>query len=248
MIRILIVDDEAAASNMLRLLIEKQFVGQKDIQCVNNPQEALQLIPEFKPSLLMLDIEMPEMNGFDLLNRLGSWDFDLIFTTAYDRYAIKAIRFSALDYLLKPIDIVDLQNALNRHVVRREHGLQQNALIGNLLTNLKQKDVANFKLALSTSEGTFFFDPKEIIRLEGESNYTRFFFSTHKPVLVSKTLKEYEELLVPYDFIRVHKSYLVNRTFVQHMDRDGVLWLTDGSHILVSRRKKEEVMKELTAK
>lgn len=249
MIRILIVDDEAAASNMLRLLIEKQFAVPKEIQCVNDPQEALQMIPEFKPTLVMLDIEMPGMNGFDLLNRLGSWDFDLIFTTAYDRYAIKAIRFSALDYLLKPIDIVDLQNALNRHIVRREHGLkQQGALINNLLTNLKQKDVSNFKLALSTSEGTFFFDPKDIIRLEGESNYTRFFFSNHKPVLVSKTLKEYEELLTAYEFIRVHKSYLVNRNFVQHMDRDGVLWLTDGSHILVSRRKKEEVMKELTAK
>lgn len=249
MVKILIVDDEAGASNMLRLLIEKQLSAQKEICCVNSPQEALQLIPHFSPTLVMLDIEMPEMNGFDLLNRLGSWDFDLIFTTAYDRYAIKAIRFSALDYLLKPIDIVDLQNALNRHIVKREYGLkQQDALINNLLTNLKQKDGSHFKLALSTSEGTFFFEPKDIIRLEGESNYTRFFFSNHKPVLVSKTLKEYEELLTAYDFIRVHKSYLVNRTFVQHMDRDGVLWLTDGSHILVSRRKKEEVMKELTAK
>jgi two-component system, LytTR family, response regulator len=248
MIKVLIVDDEPAASNMLRLLIEKQFAGQKEIRCINDPQEALRTIPDFKPTLVMLDIEMPQMNGFDLLNHLGSWDFDLIFTTAYDRYAIKAIRFSALDYLLKPIDIVDLQNALNRHVMRRGDGLQHHALIGNLLTNLKQKDAANFKLALSTSEGTFFFDPKEIMRLEGESNYTRFFFSNHKPILVSKTLKEYEELLVPYDFIRVHKSFLVNRTFVQHMDREGVLWLTDGSHILVSRRKKDEVMKELTAK
>ncbi|RYF87347.1 MAG: response regulator transcription factor [Chitinophagaceae bacterium] len=249
MVKVLIVDDEIAASNMLQLLIERQLPTNKDIRCVNDPQKALQLIPQFKPTLLMLDIEMPEMNGFDLLNRLGSWDFDLIFTTAYDRYAIKAIRFSALDYLLKPIDIVDLQNALARHIVRREHGLRQQApLIGNLLTNLKQKDIANFKLALSTSEGTFFFDPKDIIRLEGESNYTRFFLSNHKPVLVSKTLKEYEELLTAHKFIRVHKSYLVNRGFVQHMDREGVLWLTDGSHILVSRRKKEEVMKELTAK
>ena len=249
MIKILIVDDEEAASNMLRLLIEKQLPAKKEIVCVNSPQQAMEIIPEFKPTLLMLDIEMPEMNGFDLLNRLGSWEFDLVFTTAYDRYAIKAIRFSALDYLLKPIDIVDLQNALSRHIVRREHGLQaQDELIDNLLTNLKQKDNAHFKLALSTSEGTFFFDPADIIRLEGESNYTRFFFANHKPVLVSKTLKEYEELLNAHDFIRVHKSYLVNRRFVQHMDRDGVLWLTDGSHILVSRRKKDEVMKELTAK
>jgi two-component system LytT family response regulator len=249
MIKILIVDDEAAASNMLRLLIEKQLPAQKEILCVSNPADALQIIRDFKPTLLMLDIEMPEMNGFDLLNRLGSWDFDLIFTTAYDRYAIKAIRFSALDYLLKPVDIVDLQNALNRHIVRQQHGRQpQEPLINNLLSNLKQKEGTPFKLALSTSEGTFFFDPKDIIRLEGESNYTRFFLSNHKPVLVSKTLKEYEELLTPYNFIRVHKSYLVNRAFVQHMDREGLLWLTDGNHILVSRRKKEEVMKELMAR
>lgn len=249
MVKILIVDDEAAASNMLRLLIERQLPAKKEIVCLNSPTEALQVIPEFKPTLLMLDIEMPEMNGFDLLNRLGTWDFDLIFTTAYDRYAIKAIRFSALDYLLKPIDIVDLQNALNRHLVRREHGQPEQApLIDNLLTNLRQKDAGAFKLALSTSEGTFFFDPRDIIRLEGESNYTRFFLSNHKPVLVSKTLKEYEELLLPHDFLRVHKSYLVNRSFVRHIDRDGVLVLSDGSKILVSRRKKEEVMKELTAK
>src|SRR5215204_1074263 len=165
MTRILIIDDEPAASNILRMLIERHVATPKEIQCCNSPEEALQIIPGWQPNLLMLDIEMPNMNGFDLLNRVGSWDFDLIFTTAYDRYAIKAIRFSALDYLLKPIDIVDLQNALNRHIVRREHGFkQQDALIDNLLTNLKQKDNTHFKLALSTSEGTFFFDPKDIIR------------------------------------------------------------------------------------
>ena len=248
MVKILIVDDEAAASNMLRVLIERQLKVEKEIVCCNNPQEALQIIPTFNPTLLMLDIEMPGMNGFDLLNKLGSWDFDLIFSTAYDKYAIKAIRFSALDYLLKPYDIEELQNALNRHIVKREHGFkQQEALIQNLLANLRQKDKTGFKLALNTSEGTFFFDPHDIIRLEGVSNYTRFYFSNHQPVLVSRTLKDYEELLTVHHFIRVHKSHLVNRAFVQHMDRDGVLWLRDGSHILVSRRKKEDVMRELTA-
>lgn len=249
MIKILIVDDEAAASNMLRLLIERQLPAAKEILCLNNPQEALAVIPHFKPTLLMLDIEMPEMNGFDLLNRLGSWDFDLIFTTAYDRYAIKAIRFSALDYLLKPVDIVDLQNALNRHLVRREHGqLQQAPLIDNLLTNLKQKETGHFKLAVSTSEGVYFFDPKDIIRLEGESNYTRFFFSNHKPVLVSKTLKEYEDLLLSHDFIRVHKSFLINRRYVEQVEKGGSLRLSDGTLLPVSRRRKEEIIKELTGK
>ena len=114
----MIVDDEPSAGNILQVLIEKHIAGKKEIRICRSPEEAIDCIPLFRPSLIMLDIEMPHMNGFDLLNRLGNWDFDVIFTTAYDKYAIKAIRFSALDYLLKPVDILDLQNAINRHIVR----------------------------------------------------------------------------------------------------------------------------------
>ncbi len=245
MIRILIVDDEPSASNILTLLIEKHVPVAKKILCCNNPQEAEECIRTFNPTLLMLDIEMPHMNGFDLLNRLGSWEFDVIFTTAYDKYAIKAIRFSALDYLLKPVDIIDLQNAINRHIIKKEFPQQQNQLVNNLLSNLQQKDPAKFKLALSTMEGVFFFDPKEIIRLEGESNYTRFYFTNRKPILVSHTLKEYEDILQEHDFIRPHKSHLINKHYVKQLDREGFLLLTDGSHINVSRRKKEDILKEL---
>lgn len=246
MIRILIVDDEPSAGNILKLLIEKHIPAEKELLYENNPQDALALIESFKPTLLMLDIEMPHMNGFDLLNRVGNWDFDVIFTTAYDKYAIKAIRFSALDYLLKPVDIVDLRNAINRHIVKKEYPPnQQQKLVDNLLVNLQQKDQSSFKLALNTMEGVFLFEPKNIIRLEGESNYTRFFFVDRKPILVSRTLKEYEEILVEYDFIRAHKSHLVNKRYVKHLDKEGLLWLNDGSHIAVSRRKKEDVLKEL---
>src|SRR5215204_6206921 len=248
MTRILIIDDEPAASNILRMLIERHVATPKEIQCCNSPEEALQIIPGWQPNLLMLDIEMPNMNGFDLLNRVGSWDFDVIFTTAYDKYAIKAIRFSALDYLLKPVDIPELQNAINKHIIKKDFHQQksQQLLVSNLISNLQQKDQSAFKLAVSTSDGVFFFDPKEIIRLEGESNYTRFYFANQKPVLVSKTMKEYEDILNEHDFIRVHKSHLVNKKFAKHLDREGLLWLTDGSHIVVSRRKKEEVLKELS--
>jgi two-component system LytT family response regulator len=246
MIRILIVDDEPSAGNILKLLIEKHVPAGKEIRYCSDPQEALEVIGTFQPTLLMLDIEMPHLNGFDLLNRIGSWDFDVIFTTAYDKYAIKAIRFSALDYLLKPVDIIDLQNAINRHIIKNQFPAnQQHQLVNNLLTNLQQKDQSSFKLALNTMEGVFFFEPKNIIRLEGESNYTRFFFIGQKPILVSRTLKEYEEILLEHDFIRVHKSHLVNKKYVTHFDKEGLLWLTDGSHIVVSRRKKDEVLKEL---
>lgn len=250
MIRILVIDDEPAASNILKLLIENHVPSVREVRTCNNPEQAPGIIGEFNPTLLMLDIEMPNMNGFDLLNRIGTWDFDVIFTTAHDKYAIKAIRFSALDYLLKPVDICDLQNAINRHIIKKEfqprHEQQQ--LVGNLINNLQQKDMTDFKLALSTAEGVFFFEPGQIIRLEGEGNYTRFYFSDRKPILISRTLKEYEDILLEHGFIRAHKSHLVNKKFARHLDKEGMLWFTDGSHIVVSRRKKEEVMKELMDK
>ena len=119
MTKILIVDDEPAASNILKMLIEKHVPVTKEIKTCNSPEEGLKIIQEWQPDLLMLDIEMPSMNGFDLLNRVGNSDFDVVFTTAYDKYAIKAIRFSALDYLLKPVDIAELQNAINKHVIKK---------------------------------------------------------------------------------------------------------------------------------
>lgn len=248
-LKILIVDDEPAAGNILQLLIEKHVPGEKEIRYFTNPEEALIAMADYKPSLVMLDIEMPHMNGFDFLNKAVNCDFDVIFTTAYDKYAIKAIRFSALDYLLKPVDISELQNAINRHLVKQEFKPPfRDKLVHNLINNLQQKDTAAFKLALSTMEGVFFFDPALIIRCEGENNYTRFYFPDRKPLLVSKTMKEYDDILSDYGFIRVHKSHLVNKKFVKYMDKEGLLWMNDGSHITVSRRKKEEVMKQLLYK
>jgi len=246
-IRILIVDDEPSAGNILRLLIEKNISAAKEIRICTTPEEALELFVSYKPTLLMLDIEMPTMNGFDLLSRMGSWDFDVIFTTAYDKYAIKAIRFSALDYLLKPVDIIDLQNAVNRHIVKTAfHPAGQEKLVSNLLNNLKQKDSSSFKLAVSTQDGFFFYDPREILRCEGENNYTHFYFLNQKPLLVSRTLKEYEEILSDHGFIRIHKSHLVNIREVTKLDKEGLLWLSDGTSLAVSRRRREEVLQLLS--
>ncbi|MGN6491142.1 MAG: LytR/AlgR family response regulator transcription factor [Agriterribacter sp.] len=246
MIRILIVDDEPSAANILYLLIKKNIAGIGELKTCTDPQQALQLIREYKPSLLMLDIEMPHMNGFDLLNHVGTWNFDVIFTTAYDKYAIKAIRFSALDYLLKPIDLTDLKNAVNRHIIKKEQQpVSQELLVNNLINNLQQKDAAAFKLALSTLEGYYFYEAKDILRCEGDNNYTHFYFVNNKPLIVSRTLKEFEEILSDHGFIRVHKSHLVNASHITRFDKDGLLWFPDGSNVTVSRRKKEEVLKIL---
>jgi two-component system LytT family response regulator len=244
MIKILIVDDEQSAGRILKVLLEKHIPGEKQIEISNHPAEALELLKTYQPTLVMLDIEMPGMNGFDFLNRASDWNFDVIFTTAYDRYAIKAIRFSALDYLLKPIDIVDLQNAVNRHIVKKQSAvsLSQQPLMDNLIYNLQQKDQQQFKLALSTSEGIFLYDPKEIVLLEGSSNYTKFFFVNQKQLIVAKTLKEYEDILLEHQFLRVHKSYLVNKAHVIKVDKDGVLELSNKMNIPISRRRKSEIL------
>jgi len=243
MIKILIVDDEVSAGNILELLIEKHITGEKEVRVCQSPEMAMEIIASFRPSLIMLDIEMPHMNGFDLLNRIGQWDFDVIFTTAYDKYAIRAIRFSALDYLLKPIDIPDLQNAIHRHIVRKNiYPQEQRKLVDNLISNLQQKDQSSFTLALSTMEGFFFYDPKDIVKCEADDNYTHFYFVNGKPLIVSKTLKEFEDILADHGFMRVHKSYLVNMHYVVRLDKEGLLWLKDGSYVAVSRRRKKEVL------
>lgn len=246
MIRILVIDDEEAACNILSILVGKHLPLEHEIRVEQDPAKALEILDTYKPTLVMLDIEMPGMNGFDFLNKAGSWDFDVIFTTAYDKYAIKAIRFSALDYLLKPLDIVELQNALNRHIVRRNHSQQtKHELVNNLITNIQKPDSDEYRLAISTSEGVSFYMPSEIIRCEGESNYTKFFLKDGKSLMVSHTLKDYESILADYGFVRVHKSHLINMKYVSKMDRDGFLWLSNGQSVPVSRRRKEEVMSML---
>lgn len=244
MVKILILDDEASAGNILKILIEKHISVATDIRYCASPKEALEILQTFSPSLIMLDIEMPLFNGFDFLNMANENNFDVIFTTAYDQYAIKAIRFSALDYLLKPIDILELQNAVNRHIIKQQ-SQDHRLLVSNLLTNLQQKDPKDFKLALSTSEGVFFYDPLEILYCEGENNYTRFIFTNAKPMLISKTLGEYEDLLRDHGFVRIHKSYLINARYVLKVDREGTLLMRDNKSLPISKRRKEIVMNTL---
>ncbi len=243
--RILIIDDEPAAGNILNVLVKKYIEPGYEIMYCPDATEALNILPVYKPTLLLLDIEMPGMNGFDFLNSASAFDFDVIFTTAFDHYAIKAIRFSALDYLLKPIDGPELQNAILRHLMRESQKTSKQLQVENLLSNLQLSDGSNFKLAISTSEGVFLFKPDEIIRLQGDNNYTHFHFRNRKPMVVSKTLKEYDDLLKEYNFIRIHKSHLINRKYIEFVNREGYITMEDKSVVEISRRKKEEIRRIL---
>src|SRR5687768_2994272 len=164
MINTILIDDEAHCLDSLSILLNKLCPDVQVLQRCSSAKQGLEAIMKYKTDLVFLDVEMPSMNGFEFLQQFKEIPFSVIFTTAYDKYAIKAIRFSALDYLLKPIDIFDLENALNRHIVKKQFPSRQQELVGNLISNLQQKDPTDFKLALSTMEGVFFFEPSQIMR------------------------------------------------------------------------------------
>ena len=242
-IKALIIDDEAPAVKTLSLMIQHYLPGIGEVKSTNDPHEGLFLLRSFQPHLLFIDIQMPLMSGFELLKQVPQINFNIIFTTAHDEYAIDAIRFSALDYLLKPIDADELQSAYTRFIQKIAVGSEP--LYNNFIYNIGVKDKRDFKLALPTLQGTFFYKPEEIVRLEGESNYTKFFFTNQKPLLTSRTLKEYEEILLNHNFIRVHKSHIVNKLHVVNYTGDGMLTMVDSSKVEISRRRKEDVITHL---
>lgn len=245
MLKVLLIDDEERATDALRLMIEKTVPEIQQVMVCNDSRKAADMIHNYQPGLVFLDIQMPHLNGFEVLEKMPNKNFKIIFTTAYNEYAIQAIRFSAFDYLLKPIDIEELQSAVHRFLESNEDYKQQYDLLKNIMHNIQAPSADEFRLALPTKEGVHFLIPQEIIRCEAVGNYTKFFVAGNKTYLISKTLGEYDVLLTPHNFIRTHKSHLVNKKFISFIDHDGFAVLKDNSKVEVSRRRKEEVMAAL---
>jgi len=245
MLKVLLIDDEERATDSLRLMIQKAVPEISQVMACNDSRKAADIIHHFQPGLIFLDIQMPHLNGFELLEKMPNKNFKIIFTTAYNEYAIQAIRFSAFDYLLKPIDIEELQSAVHRFLEGNGDYRQQYELLKNIMHNIRTKSTDEFRLALPTKEGVHFLIPEEIIRCESSGNYTKFFALGNRNYLISKTLGEYDALLTPHNFIRTHKSHLVNRKFISFIDHDGFIVLKDNTKVEVSRRRKEEVMTAL---
>ncbi len=245
MITATIVDDEPYSCEALATLLERYCPDVKVLDICYSASSALKSINEKKPQILFLDIEMPNMNGFELLEKLPSIDFELIFTTSYDHYAIKAIRFSALDYLLKPVDTEELTRAVQKAVNRMSHPLPQQIEI--LLQKLSHPTIAVNKIAIPTMEGLQMLFVESIISCESDSNYTVLFLKNKQKITASRTLKEIEEMLDDYSFARVHHSYLVNLNEVEKYVRGegGYLLMSDGTTVDVSRSRKEILLKKL---
>jgi two-component system LytT family response regulator len=240
--RILLIDDERKATDSLRMMLERFIAQEMSVECCNDARQAAVMIHNFNPHLVFLDIRMPHFTGFDVLDSMVTKNFKVVFTTAYDEYAIRAIRFSAFDYLLKPVDAEELLLVFKRFEKTRSEKDQPPELFSNINHNLALQNQNQFRLALPSREGVYFLYPQEIIRCEALSAYTRFYTTGNKQLLSSKNLGEYEELLSPYHFIRTHKSHLVNKAFISFIDHEGFITLKDSSKVEVSRRRKEEVM------
>ncbi|MBI1783429.1 MAG: response regulator transcription factor [Sphingobacteriales bacterium] len=245
-LRAVLIDDELSSlQNLKQKLIE--FCPDINVIAVaQQPEEALLLIRHHKPDVIFLDIEMPRMSGFRMLDELGSYDFEIIFTTAYNHYAVEAIRISAFDYLTKPISIADLQNAVQRLVKERQSISKER--IDILKQSLSGRKSQEDKIAVPTAEGLEFLQIKNIIHIESSANYSKLFLTGGKNMLVTKLLKDFEDILLPYRFYRVHNSHLINLNYIQKYIRGegGQVILQNGDVIDVARRKKDEFLKLIT--
>lgn len=241
----LIVDDEPNSCEVLQTLLQRYHPSVQVLHNCYSASEALAAIRTHAPDVVFLDVEMPHMNGFEMLEQLGEISFHLIFTTSYDKYALKAIRFSALDYLLKPIDREELQTAVNKLTRRPQKQLTEQLEL--LLQKMQQPASTLRKIAMPTLEGLQMIDITTIIYCASASNYTVLYLKQQQKLTVSRTLKEIEEMLDEYTFLRVHNSYLVNLDEITRYIRGegGYLIMTDQSKVDVSKSRKEALLRTI---
>lgn len=234
----LIIDDEQRTRELIAKMIESFDLGIETYPIGENVKSGLAAIEELHPDLVFLDIQMPDGTGFDLLKQVKNKQFEVIFITAHEEFAIKAIKFSALDYILKPVDPEELRGAVERALVAMREPKtepQFEALQNNIQPNQKRR------LVLKTQESVHVVDLDQIIRCEADRNYTSFFLTEGRKILVSRTLKDYETLLTGHNFLRVQQSHLINLNFVDRYDKGngGAVVMKDGSEVPLSPAKRD---------
>ena len=242
--KVLIIDDENRTRELIAKMIDSFGLDVKAIPEGENVQSGIEAIQKHQPDIVFIDIQMPDGTGFDVLRSIENKNFEVIFITAHEEFAIKAIKFSALDYLLKPVDTNELRSALEKALVRLADNAEPHqfeALQKNILPNEKRR------LVLKTQESVHVVELDQIIRCEADRNYTSFFLQDDKKILVSKTLKEYEILLTGYNFLRVQQSHLININYVDRYDKKngGAVVMKNGAEVPLSPAKRELFFKKL---
>lgn len=237
-----IIDDELNSTDVLKILISKHCPC---VTVVGHAEDAVtgeSIITSCAPDIVFLDIEMPARSGFDMLDKVACKDFEVIFVTAYDHYALKAIKHCALDYLLKPVDIDELVGAVQKVAKRRRH--RHTAEPTGMLT----RHLSHGRIAIPVTDGLEFVEIQQVIRCEASGNYTKMYLSGHRSYLIARSLKEYETLLAQHNFVRIHNAHLVNLNHVQKYTRGegGYAVMTDGAMVDISKRKKQEFLSHFT--
>jgi two-component system, LytTR family, response regulator len=244
--RAYLLDDELSAIEVLEIYLENHFPQIEIVGKNTKPIEAINEISNLDIDLLFIDVQMPKLNGFEVIDKLAKpWPM-VIFTTAYDKFAIEAIKFSALYYLLKPINIQELKAAIEK----AEENLRANSQGKNLeelLSNLKFGSNQKNKIAIRNNDAIEYLEINEIIRCEADNNYTKIYLTNTKRLLVSKTLKEFEAILEMHDFVRIHQSHLINKEHLKRYIKSegGMVILSDGTELPVARARKDSLNKSL---
>lgn len=240
MIHAVIVDDEKNCLEMLEWLLKSYCPEVVIDELCESGEKGIAAILKHKPDVVFLDIEMPRMNGFEMLEKFDKLNFEVVFTTAYDKFAVKAFRYSALNYLLKPIDHEDLQQTIVR--LEEKKSAPSRDQLNLLLENIRSLKPAASRVAMSTNDGMIFIETKEIMYCQAESNYTSVMLASGKKVMVAKTLKDIDETLSGKDFHRIHNSFLININYINRFVRGagGYIVMNDGTQITISRSRREE--------
>ena len=242
-LKAILIDDELPSLQNLEQKIVEFCPDIHIVASTQKPEDAIRLIEQHHPDVIFLDIEMPRMNGFKMLEEISEKDFDIVFTTAYSLYAIDAVRISAFDYLVKPVAVKDLQNCVAR--LLKNKSKQTTEKLDVLRQNLSDSRSQNDKIIISTNEGVEFIEINQIMRIESSSNYSKIYFKDGKSLLVTKLLKDFEEMLIPYRFYRIHNSHLINLSYIKKYIRgDGGQVIMQNDEVIdVARRKKEDFLK-----
>ena len=242
MIRCVIVEDEEMARNVLKSLLAQYCQDVMVCAEADDIVSGKNMIETFRPDLVFLDIEMPGGSGFKLLTSIDNVDFEVVFVTAYEQFAIKAIRHDALDYILKPIDPKELVAAVEK-VKEAKYKKTLKKQYDNLLKNIDPEQLVVRKISISTTDKIHLIDVDDIIRCESDNYYTIIYFKDGTSLMVSKTLKEMDQKLEEYDFVRTHKSHLVNMRCIKNFIKDEMMVvMSDGTKVPVSKRKKERIL------